>query len=248
MAQKGYVVFTVDNRGSAKRGFEFESVIHRQCGQEEMKDQMEGVKFLKSHKWIDADRIGVDGWSYGGFMTTSLMINYNKTFKVGVAGGPVIDWKFYEVMYGERYMDTPQENPEGLRGGAQPERISAYLEDDLVGDDLIWSQNITPDSEAIENNSVDLTLDCSSWFHDDEDALGVELYATALVTKSRCGTFCLYDSYSLPNLLLISISSNISTIKAIKIISSGATTVIKVTEPSNKAQPNGNSIKPNSIG
>ncbi len=114
MAQKGYVVFTVDNRGSAKRGFEFESVIHRQCGQEEMKDQMEGVKFLKSHKWIDADRIGVDGWSYGGFMTTSLMINYNETFKVGAAGGPVIDWKFYEVMYGERYMDTPQENPEGF--------------------------------------------------------------------------------------------------------------------------------------
>ena len=114
MAQKGYVVFTVDNRGSSKRGFEFESVIHRQCGQEEMKDQMEGVKFLKSHKWVDADRIGVDGWSYGGFMTTSLMLNYNKTFKVGAAGGPVIDWKFYEIMYGERYMDTPQENPDGF--------------------------------------------------------------------------------------------------------------------------------------
>ena len=114
MAQKGYVVFTVDNRGSAKRGFAFESVIHRQCGQEEMKDQMEGVKFLKSHKWVDTGRIGVDGWSYGGFMTTSLMLNHNETFKVGVAGGPVIDWKFYEVMYGERYMDTPQENPEGF--------------------------------------------------------------------------------------------------------------------------------------
>lgn len=115
MAQQGYVIFTVDNRGSENRGFEFESVIHRQCGQNEMKDQIEGVKFLKSHKWVDADRIGVNGWSYGGFMTSSLMLNYNNVFKVGVAGGPVIDWKYYEIMYGERYMDKYQENEEGFK-------------------------------------------------------------------------------------------------------------------------------------
>ncbi len=114
MAQKGYVMFTLDNRGSANRGFEFESIIHRQCGQEEMKDQMKGIDFLKSLPYVDADRIGVHGWSYGGFMTTSLITNYPETFKVGVAGGPVIDWKYYEVMYGERYMDTPKENPEGF--------------------------------------------------------------------------------------------------------------------------------------
>lgn len=113
MAQRGYVVFVVDNRGSENRGFEFESCTHRHLGDNEMKDQMEGVKFLKSLPFVDAARIGVHGWSFGGFMTTNLMCTYPDVFKVGVAGGPVIDWKYYEVMYGERYMDTPQENPEG---------------------------------------------------------------------------------------------------------------------------------------
>jgi dipeptidyl-peptidase-4 len=114
MAQNGYIMFTLDNRGSANRGYEFESIIHRQCGQEEMLDQMKGIEFLKSLSYVDQNRIGVHGWSYGGFMTTSLMLNYPETFKVGVAGGPVTDWKYYEVMYGERYMDTPDENPEGF--------------------------------------------------------------------------------------------------------------------------------------
>jgi len=115
MAQRGYVVFTIDNRGSADRGLEFENVIHRQCGQNEMLDQMKGIEFLKNLDYVDTERIGVHGWSYGGFMTISLITNYPETFKVGVAGGPVIDWKYYEVMYGERYMDTPQENPEGFK-------------------------------------------------------------------------------------------------------------------------------------
>ena len=113
MAQRGYVLFVVDNRGSENRGFAFESVTHRHLGDNEMADQMEGVKFLKSLPYVDADRIGVHGWSFGGFMTTNLMCSHPETFKVGVAGGPVIDWKYYEVMYGERYMDSPQENPEG---------------------------------------------------------------------------------------------------------------------------------------
>ncbi|MBA5791869.1 S9 family peptidase [Flavobacterium sp. xlx-214] len=113
MAQQGFVVFTLDNRGSENRGKNFEHVIHRNLGQNEMADQMKGVEFLKSKKFVDADKIGVYGWSFGGFMTTSLMLNYPDVFKVGVAGGPVIDWKWYEVMYGERYMDTPSENPEG---------------------------------------------------------------------------------------------------------------------------------------
>lgn len=113
MAQRGYVIFVVDNRGSENRGFEFESCTHRHLGDIEMKDQLEGVKFLKSLPYVDADRLGVHGWSFGGFMTTNLMCSYPDVFKVGVAGGPVIDWKYYEVMYGERYMDTPEENPEG---------------------------------------------------------------------------------------------------------------------------------------
>ena len=115
MAAKGYVVFTLDNRGSANRGFAFESIVHRQLGVTEMKDQMVGVEFLKTLPYVDTTRFGVDGWSFGGFMTTSLMTDHAETFKVGVAGGPVIDWKYYEIMYGERYMDTPEENPEGYK-------------------------------------------------------------------------------------------------------------------------------------
>lgn len=113
LAQQGYVVFTVDNRGTDNRGFEFESCTHRQLGTIEMADQMEGVKFLQSLPYVDKERMGVEGWSFGGFMTITMKLAHPEIFKVGCAGGPVIDWKWYEIMYGERYMDTPQENPEG---------------------------------------------------------------------------------------------------------------------------------------
>ncbi len=112
-AEKDYIVFTLDNRGSSNRGFEFESVIHRNQGVAAMSDQMKGVAYLKSLAYVDSERLSVYGWSYGGFMTISLLLNYPDVFTTGVAGGPVTDWKYYEVMYGERYMDTPQENPEG---------------------------------------------------------------------------------------------------------------------------------------
>ncbi|RKY93419.1 MAG: S9 family peptidase [Ignavibacteriae bacterium] len=113
MAQQGFVVFTVDNRGSGNRGLEFEQTIFRQLGTVEIEDQLTGIEYLKSLPFVDADRIGVYGWSYGGFMATSLMIRIPGVYKVGVGGGAVIDWQYYEVMYTERYMDTPQENPEG---------------------------------------------------------------------------------------------------------------------------------------
>ena len=113
MAQRGYVLFILDNRGSENRGRDFEQATFRHLGQVEMQDQMRGVDFLRTLNYVDTARLGVHGWSFGGFMTISLMTNYPDVFKVGVAGGPVIDWKWYEVMYGERYMDTPQTNPEG---------------------------------------------------------------------------------------------------------------------------------------
>jgi len=113
MAQKGYIVFILDNRGSENRGRDFEQATFHQLGQVEMQDQMKGVEFLKKQSYVDMNRLGVHGWSFGGFMTISLMLNYPDVFKVAVAGGPVIDWKWYEVMYGERYMGTPQDNPEG---------------------------------------------------------------------------------------------------------------------------------------
>ena len=115
MANKGYILFTVDNRGSSNRGLEFENCTFRHLGIEEGKDQVKGVEFLQSLPYVDANRIGVHGWSFGGHMTTALMLRYPDLFKVGVAGGPVIDWSYYEVMYGERYMDTPQANSEGYK-------------------------------------------------------------------------------------------------------------------------------------
>ncbi len=118
LAQQGYVVFTVDNRGTDNRGFEFESCTHRRLGEIEMADQMEGVKFLKSLPYVDENRMGVEGWSFGGFMTITMKLAHPEVFKVGCAGGPVIDWKWYEIMYGERYMDTPQENPEGYEANS----------------------------------------------------------------------------------------------------------------------------------
>ena len=113
LAEQGYLVFTLDGHGSDHRGKAFEQAIHRQLGTQEMEDQLAGVNWLKQQPFVDANRLGIHGWSYGGFMTTSMMLRKPGVFKVGVAGGPVIDWRLYEVMYTERYMDTPEENPEG---------------------------------------------------------------------------------------------------------------------------------------
>ena len=153
MAQQGFVVFTLDNRGSENRGKDFEHVIHRNLGQNEMADQMKGVEFLKSKKFVDADRIGVYGWSFGGFMTTSLMLNHADTFKVGVAGGPVIDWKWYEVMYGERYMDTPEENPEGY------EKVSTLNKVNQLKGRLLMIHG-AQDPVVVQQNSMEFIQAC----------------------------------------------------------------------------------------
>jgi dipeptidyl-peptidase-4 len=113
MASEGYIVYTLDNRGSSHRGLNFENATHRNLGTIEMLDQLAGLEYLKSLPYVDSTRIGVHGWSFGGFMTTSLMTRYAGKYKVGVAGGPVIDWSYYEIMYTERYMDRPEENPLG---------------------------------------------------------------------------------------------------------------------------------------
>ena len=115
LAEKGYVVFTMDGRGSANRGLKFEQAIHGNVATTEMNDQMKGVNFLKTLPFVDAERMGIHGWSYGGFMTTSFMLRKPDVFKVGVAGGPVLDWTQYEIMYTERYMESPQDNPEGFK-------------------------------------------------------------------------------------------------------------------------------------
>ena len=113
MAQHGYIVFTMDGRGSWNRGLAFEQATFRHLGDVEMDDQLRGVDYLKSLPYVDAKRMGIHGWSFGGFMTTSLMLKHPDVFKCAVAGGPVMDWKMYEVMYTERYMNRPDNNPDG---------------------------------------------------------------------------------------------------------------------------------------
>ncbi|MCQ2146863.1 MAG: DPP IV N-terminal domain-containing protein [Bacteroidales bacterium] len=157
MAQKGYIVYVQDNRGTPNRGAEYEKAIHGQCGQVEMQDQMVGINMLKSLPYVDSSRIGVHGWSYGGFMTISLITNYPETFKVGVAGGPVIDWKWYEVMYGERYMDTPQRNPEGfaktsLINKAKDLKGKLLICQGAIDDTVVWEHSLSFIRECIKNN------------------------------------------------------------------------------------------------
>ena len=157
MAQKGYIVYVQDNRGTSNRGAEFEKAIHRQCGQAEMADQMEGIKMLMSLPYVDKDRIGVHGWSYGGFMTISLITNYPDIFKVAVAGGPVIDWKWYEVMYGERYMDNPAVNPEGyaktsLIAKAKDLKGKLLICQGAIDNTVVWEHSLSFIRECIKNN------------------------------------------------------------------------------------------------
>jgi dipeptidyl-peptidase-4 len=153
MAEQGYLVFTVDNRGSDNRGFAFESVIHAQLGNNEIDDQMKGVEYLKSLPYVDGNRLAIHGWSYGGFMTTSLMTRKPDAFKVGVAGGPVIDWKWYEVMYGERYMDTPAENQKGF----DQANVTNYAKD-LKGKLLLIHG--TNDDVVVEQHNLALVKKC----------------------------------------------------------------------------------------
>ena len=155
MAQKGYLVYVQDNRGTNNRGAAFEKAINRQCGKAEMEDQMVGVNWLRSLPYVDSERIGVHGWSYGGFMTISLMTTYPDVFKVGVAGGPVIDWKWYEIMYGERYMDNPTDNPEGfastsLIGKAKNLKGKLLICQGAIDDTVVWQHSLSFVQECIE--------------------------------------------------------------------------------------------------
>ncbi len=157
MAQRGYVVFVMDNRGTLWHGAEYEKAIHRQCGKCEMEDQMKGVEWLLSHEWVDAERVGVHGWSYGGFMTISLMTHHPEVFKVGVAGGPVIDWKWYEAMYGERYMDRPEQNPEGYAATSLINQVKNLKGKLLIcqgGIDpvVLWQHSLSFVRECVVNN------------------------------------------------------------------------------------------------
>lgn len=155
MAQKGFIVFTLDGRGTSNRGKAFEQAIHRQVGTHEMEDQLKGVEYLKSLPYVDANRLGVHGWSYGGFMTTSLMTRYPGVFKVAAAGGPVIDWTYYEIMYGERYMDSPLENKEGydknnLLNHVQNLKGKLLMIHGAQDNVVVWQHSILYQKKAVE--------------------------------------------------------------------------------------------------
>ena len=147
MAQHGYIMFTMDGRGSGNRGLKFEQAIFRNSGVTEMEDQLRGVEYLKSLPYVDDNRLGVHGWSYGGFMTISLMLHHPGVFKCAVAGGPVIDWKMYEIMYTERYMDTPRENPKGYDNANLLTKVKNLDGDLLVihgtnDDVVVWQHSV----------------------------------------------------------------------------------------------------------
>ena len=155
MAQHGYVVFTIDGRGSANRGYAFESAIHGNVGQHEMEDQLTGLRWLKSQAFVDSSRVGIHGWSYGGFMTINMMTRTPGNYKVGVAGGPVIDWELYEVMYTERYMDRPDENPEGFESTDLKNYVTDLQGDLLVihggqDDVVLWEHSLEYLESAIK--------------------------------------------------------------------------------------------------
>ncbi len=153
MAQHGYIVFTMDGRGSSNRGQAFEQATFRKLGEVEMEDQLKGVDYLKSLPYVDAKRMGVHGWSYGGFMTTSLMIKHPGVFKCAVAGGPVMDWKMYEVMYTERYMDSPQDNPAGYENANLLDKVK-----NLKGKLLLIHG--TQDATVVWQHSINFVKKC----------------------------------------------------------------------------------------
>jgi dipeptidyl-peptidase-4 len=147
----------MDGRGSSNRGLKFEQATYGKLGTIELLDQLKGVDYLKSLSFIDANRMGIHGWSYGGFMTTSMMLRYPDVFKVGVAGGPVMDWSMYEIMYTERYMGTPSNNPKGYEQSnllTKTKNLKGKLllihgaDDDVV----VWQHSINFVKKCVDNN------------------------------------------------------------------------------------------------
>ena len=145
LAAKGYIVFTLDNRGSWGRGHAFETPIYHQLGKIELQDQLAGVRYLKSLGYVDPARIGITGGSYGGYMTLEALFNAPDAFKAGISDAPVTDWKLYDTIYTERYMGRPQDNPEGYKNSS-PVNQAQHLKGKLMlvhgtGDDNVHFAN-----------------------------------------------------------------------------------------------------------
>ena len=145
MVQKGYIIFSLDNRGSAGRGHLFEEPIHYRLGAQELSDQLDGVAYLKSLSYVDGNRIGIWGWSYGGHMTLHAMFEASGTFKAGFAGGPVTDWHFYDSIYTERYLGLLPQNEHGYRESSPIDKAAGLKGKLLIahgtGDDNVHFAN-----------------------------------------------------------------------------------------------------------
>jgi len=157
LAEKGYIVFYLDNRGTGGRGSEFKKIVYKQLGKYEVQDMIEGAKYLGSLPYVDKDRIGIWGWSYGGYVSAFTILKGSKYFKAAVAVAPVTHWKFYDSIYSERYMQTPQLNPQGYEDGA-PVNYAEELKGKLLiihgtADDNVHFQNsVELVNKLIENN------------------------------------------------------------------------------------------------
>ena len=156
MAQKGYIIFSLDNRGSAGRGHLFEEPIHYRLGAQELSDQLDGVAYLKSLTYVDGERIGIWGWSYGGHMTLHAMFEAAGTFKAGFAGGPVTDWHFYDSIYTERYLGLLPQNEHGYRESSPIDKAAGLKGKLLIahgtGDDNVHFANTL----SLLNELIDL--------------------------------------------------------------------------------------------
>ena len=145
MASKGFLVWSLDNRGSWGRGHAWETAIFKETGKKELADQLAGVRFVKALPYVDPARIGIWGWSYGGYMTLYALTNAPDVWKCGVAGAPVTHWKFYDTIYTERYMRGPKENPQGYEASAPLSRAKELKAKLLLihgtADDNVHMQN-----------------------------------------------------------------------------------------------------------
>ncbi|MGH9455539.1 MAG: prolyl oligopeptidase family serine peptidase, partial [Terriglobia bacterium] len=162
LAERGYIIWSLDNRGSWGRGHAWETPIFENMGQHELDDQLAGVDYLKSLPYVDASRIGIFGWSYGGYMTLYSLTHAPGVFKCGIAGAPVTDWKFYDSIYTERYMRTPQENPAGYKTSS-PLEAASHLRAKLLlihgtSDDNVHMQNSMQFDEALIKSGMPFDL------------------------------------------------------------------------------------------
>jgi len=190
LAQKGYMIVSVDGRGTGGRGKDFESITYRNLGEWETQDQIEAARYLASLPYVDSSRIGIWGWSYGGYMTLMSMLLGADVFKAGISGAPVTHWKFYDTIYTERYMLTPKENPEGYERSA-PLTHAGKLKGDLLiihgtaDDNVHWQNTVSMVHALIKEKKQFQTFYYPGHYHGIRGDARVHLYEmmTKFVTE-----------------------------------------------------------------